>query len=143
MFDLPFDYFIPSHFYPFYLHNKKPRSVIKNHLQHIFCCIFFRLEIVQNDCIDKKKFQGGGDMQMSAEMWSYTILVLLTLTKMRTCVSPILYFPSDTRIIGNWVGHWHSDTSSRTWKKEKHINFVNHMTGVSEVFIHFIRYCHK
>ena len=36
MFDLPFDYFIPSHFYPFYLHNKKPRSVIKNHLQHIF-----------------------------------------------------------------------------------------------------------
>ena len=40
-------------------------------------------------------------MQMSAEMWSYTMLVLLTLTKMRTCVSPILYFPSDTRIIGN------------------------------------------
>ena len=57
MFDLPFDYFIPSHFYPFYLHNKKPRSVIKNHLQHIFCCIFFRLEIVQNDCIDKRSFK--------------------------------------------------------------------------------------
>ena len=57
LFDLPFDYFIPSHFYPFYLHNKKPRSVIKNHLQHIFCCIFFRLEIVQNDCIDKRSFK--------------------------------------------------------------------------------------
>ncbi len=40
---------------------------------------------------------------------------LLTRTKMRTLVSPMRYLPSDTRIIGNWVGHWHSDTRSRTW----------------------------
>ena len=29
----------------------------------------------------------------------------LTLTKMRTLVSPILYLPSETLSIGNWVGH--------------------------------------
>ena len=42
----------------------------------------------------------------------------LTLTKISVCVSPIRYFPSETRIIGNWVGHWHSDTISRTCKEK-------------------------
>jgi hypothetical protein len=40
---------------------------------------------------------------------------IITRTKMRTLVSPMRYLPSDTRIMGNWVGHWHSDTRSRTW----------------------------
>ena len=51
--------------------------------------------------------------------------ILLTLTKIRTCVSPILYFPSATLIIGNWVGHWHSDTNSLTWKVRKIVTKVD------------------
>jgi len=40
--------------------------------------------------------------------------LILTLTKMSTLVSPMRYLPSDTLIMGNCVGHWHSATSSRT-----------------------------
>ena len=42
-------------------------------------------------------------------------LDLLTRTKMSVCESPILYLPSDTRIIGNVFGHVHSDRIWRTW----------------------------
>ena len=37
-----------------------------------------------------------------------------TRTKMRILVSPILYLPSETRIMENWLAHWHSSTRSRT-----------------------------
>lgn len=38
----------------------------------------------------------------------------LTRTNIKTFVSPIRYLPSDTLIIGNWVGHLHLSTRSRT-----------------------------
>ena len=38
-----------------------------------------------------------------------------TLTKMSILVSPILYLPSDTLTMENWLAHWHSSTNSLTW----------------------------
>lgn len=44
-------------------------------------------------------------------------LFWLTRTKINTLVSPMRYFPSETRIIGNCDGHVHFSTKSRTWKQ--------------------------
>ena len=56
--------------------------------------------------------------------------IRLTLTKIRTCVSPILYFPSATLIIGNWVGHWHSDTNSLTCKARNNLLEKFHISAM-------------
>lgn len=43
--------------------------------------------------------------------------LVLTRTKIRTFVSPIRYFPSDTRTMGNCDGQVQRSTKSRTWKE--------------------------
>ena len=45
--------------------------------------------------------------------------VILTRTKIRVCDSPMRYFPSETWMMGNCVGHWHSATNSLTCKSRK------------------------
>ena len=63
-------------------------------------------------------------------------LKVLTLTKMRTGVSPILYLPSATLIMGNWVGHWQSDNSSRTWKENrKELSIVRALHSTEVAFV--------
>lgn len=52
-------------------------------------------------------------------LMEYKFQILLTRTNMSTFVSPIRYFPSDTRTIGNCDGHVHFSTKSRTWKANK------------------------
>jgi len=48
---------------------------------------------------------------------SYVLLVVsLTLTKMTVRESPIWYFPSATRCIGNVCGQVQRPSRSRTWK---------------------------
>lgn len=48
----------------------------------------------------------------------------LTLTKISILVSPILYFPSETLTIGNWVGQEHLSTKSLTLSSKLLKSFV-------------------
>ena len=89
------------------------------HQPHLVVWVLIRLWEV---CLEQTKWETNFEVVAPwlfkrTKLTKMLFLFSLTLTKISTLVSPILYLPSDTRIMGNWVGHWHSSTMSLTWKQ--------------------------